>query len=159
MRTSINLRAAQPDEAAILSALALRSKAYWDYSDDFLNACREELAVTPERIRDGAFHFVVAEKSGEIVGFFGVERLSPSQFELEALFVEPDRIGSGIGRSLMDRAKNYVAACGGGTLWIQGDPNAEKFYRAAGGRRVSDRESASIPGRFLPVFAIAIPGE
>jgi hypothetical protein len=39
-------------------------------------------------------------------------------------------------------------------LIIQGDPNAERFYIAAGGVRTGTRESASIPGRFLPTFAI-----
>ena len=123
-----------------------------------MKACRAELTVAPEQVRNRAFHFVVAEKAGQVIGFFGVECLVPLQFELEALFVEPDRIGSGIGRALMERAKGYVAARGGGTLTIQGDPHAEKFYLAAGGRLAGDRESASIPGRFLPVFAIAIPG-
>ena len=157
MCDSVTFRKAKPDEAAILSALAMRSKAYWGYSDEFLAACRQELTVTPARIRDGAFHFVVAERDGEMVGFVGVERLSPLQFELEALFVEPDRIGTGIGRALMERAKEHVVTNGGGTLWIQSDPNAEKFYRAAGGQLVDKRQSASIPGRFLSVFAIAIP--
>lgn len=39
---------------------------------------------------------------------------------------------------------------------IQDDPNAEAFYLAAGGVRTGDRESDSIPGRFLPLFVIDV---
>ncbi|WP_408634619.1 hypothetical protein [Nitrosococcus watsonii] len=34
------------------------------------------------------------------LGFCALERLSLTQFELEALFVEPQRMGCGIGRAL-----------------------------------------------------------
>jgi GNAT superfamily N-acetyltransferase len=83
-------------------------------------------------------------------------RLSASELELEALFVEPGRIGQGIGRALIEHAKFTAAQVGASSLLIQGDPHAERFYRAAGGRLVGRRESASIPGRFLPVFVIPL---
>ena len=54
---------------------------------------------------------------------------------------------------------NYAAGLGGSTLTIQGDPNAEKFYLAAGARHSGTRESASIPGRFLPTFSISLVKE
>jgi len=47
----------------------------------------------------------------------------------------------------------------GKTLVIQSDPNVEKFYRAAGGRSIEMRESASIPGRNLPLFIIELISE
>ncbi|MDJ0703904.1 MAG: GNAT family N-acetyltransferase [Leptolyngbyaceae cyanobacterium MO_188.B28] len=102
--------------------------------------------------------FFVAESAGEIVGFYGVERLSLLQFELEALFVEPVHMGLGIGRALMTHAKNFIAESGGSTLLIQGDPNAEGFYRALGAQLIGKKESASIPGRFLPMFLIEVSG-
>ncbi len=36
----ISIRPAQPEEAALLSDLALRSKAHWWYDADFLASCR-----------------------------------------------------------------------------------------------------------------------
>lgn len=156
MENTLTLRTAEPEEAKILSELAMRSKSYWGYSDDFMNACKAELTVTSEKIQDSKFHLVVAESAGEIIGFYGVERLSPLQFELEALFVNPRDMGLGIGRALIDHAKNFIAASGGGTLLIQGDPNAEEFYRAVGAQPIGEKESASIPGRFLPMLLIKI---
>jgi len=156
MSNSITFREAKPEEATILNNLAMRSKAYWGYSDKFMEACREELTLTPEKIQNSAFYFIVAETADKIVGFYGVEHLSPLQFELEALFVEPVAIGSGVGRALISHAKSYIGVCGGGTLSIQGDPNAEGFYRAVGAQLIGRRESASIPGRLLPMFSIEV---
>ena len=52
----------------------------------------------------------------------------------------------------------YTTVMGGVTLTIQGDPNAQKFYIVAGGVLTGERESASIPGSFLPTFIIPLVG-
>jgi hypothetical protein len=39
------IRAARPDEAAALTDLAMRSKAYWGYGASFLARCRAALEV------------------------------------------------------------------------------------------------------------------
>ena len=156
MRNLLTLREANLEDAQVLSALAIRSKSYWGYSADFMNACRAELTVTPENIQASRFYFVVAESVNEIVGFYGVERLSPLRFELDALFVDPMYIGSGIGRALMSHARDFVAESGGREILIQGDPNAEEFYRAVGAYIIGHKESASIPGRLLPMFLLEV---
>jgi GNAT superfamily N-acetyltransferase len=94
-----------------------------------------------------------------IVGFYAIQLTSSDIAELEALFVEPDMIGRGFGHMLMDHAKDRAATLGVGQMIIQGDPNATAFYEAAGGVCDGERESASIPGRFLPIFRISLwPG-
>jgi len=148
----VTLRAANAAEAVRLSALALRSKGHWGYSQQFLDACREELSYSPDDIRK--MTFVVAEVDGDIIGFYALGCLSSTRVELEALFVEPALIGRGHGRDLMDHAKTTAARMGAQTMVIQGDPNAEGFYRAAGARHVGNKESASIPGRMLPLLEI-----
>ena len=74
--------------------------------------------------------------------------------ELEALFVEPRCIGQGFGRLLVEHAKSVALDMGASQLIIQGDPNAEGFYLAAGGVLTGTMESGSIPGRLLPTFVI-----
>ena len=156
MSTTIVLQKASPKDASLLSNLAMRSKAYWGYSDEFMRACREELTITPDMLQNEAIHTVCAHKDREIVGFYSVEHLSSSTFELDALFVDPAHIGSGVGRVLMTHAKTYIATQGGMTLIIQSDPNAEGFYRAMGGQLIGKRESDSIAGRFLSVLSIEV---
>ena len=152
----VEIRAPLISEADLLSALAMRSKAYWGYSAEFMEQCRAELSVQSCHIDSDQFQYFVAVLDNKIVGFYALERLSTAEFELEALFVEPEHIGTGIGRSLMNHAKKQIAALGGQVLKIQGDPNAEKFYLAAGGVPIGMRESASIAGRYLPLFEITL---
>ena len=153
---SIAIRNAAPNEARLLSDLALRSKAHWGYSPEFLNLCINELTYQSNQIESEQFDFVVAERNGDVVGFYALERLSANAYELDALFVEPEFIGTGVGRRLIQHALSNVAARAGTVLSIQGDPNAEQFYFAAGARLVGSRESGSVPGRFLPLYEIAI---
>jgi GNAT superfamily N-acetyltransferase len=91
-----------------------------------------------------------------ILGFHSVEALSESDWELDALFVEPEHIGTGIGRLLVQHALKIVSERGATRLIIQGDPNATEFYQALGARQIGTRESGSIPGRFLPLFEIEV---
>jgi len=92
----------------------------------------------------------------EAVGFYALEGLSGDIIELGALFVDPEHIGTGIGRDLIKKAKRHAVDLGASKLKIQGDPNAEKFYRAAGGIPTGIKKSERISGCFLPTFRISL---
>jgi GNAT superfamily N-acetyltransferase len=148
------IRKAIPDDADYLSALAMRSKAYWGYSPEFMESCRSELMVPEQQIHSGDFDYHVAVEGEMISGFYAIKRLLDAEFELEALFVEPERIGHGIGRQLIQHALKELDRKDAETLLIQGDPNTASFYIAAGARQIGVKESGSIPGRDLPLFQI-----
>jgi GNAT superfamily N-acetyltransferase len=152
----LTLRDARPDEASALSDLAVRSKAYWGYSPAFMAACRAELTYTAADIQRDCFVVVGDAERGGVVGFYALERLAGGAVELGALFVEPSAIGRGYGRALLEDAKARASRMGAACLVIQGDPHAEAFYRAAGATIAGTTESASIPGRFLPTFVVAL---
>jgi len=141
----VRLRAARPDEAGALTALALRSKAHWGYPADFVEACRDELAVTEAMCAE----VVVAEVDGGVVGFAQLDGTG-DRVELVALFVEPAAIGTLIGRLLFDDACARARSRGAVTLWWDADPHAEEIYRRLGGRTVGQVPSGSVPGRSLP---------
>ncbi|MDJ0568095.1 MAG: GNAT family N-acetyltransferase [Pleurocapsa sp. MO_192.B19] len=151
---NFNIRKGQPSESELLSDLALRSKAYWGYSQEFIDACRKELTYSPEDIQSN--HIFVAEIDNSIVGFYALAILSPIEIELEALFIEPVYIGQGYGRKLIDHAKTISHQLGRQVIIIQGDPNAASFYLAVGGKLIGETESTSIPDRYLPTFMIQI---
>lgn len=156
MVVSAIIREAILDDAKALSSLAIRSKAYWGYSSEFMEACVDELTVSRAYMENADVHYVVAAIGEVIIGFYALEGLSGEEIELGALFVEPDYIGRGVGRTLIERAKCHAARLGASLLNIQGDPNAVKFYRAAGGVLTGSKESESIPGRFLPTFQVSL---
>ena len=147
-----SIRLARPEEADLLSALAKRSKAYWGYPDEFMAACQAELTYTPEQIDAPQYTFCMCTTGG----FHALLQLTADTVELEALFVEPQHIGSGFGRKLIEHAQDHARQLGASSLVIQGDPNAEKFYLAAGAVHSGSRESNSIAGRQLPVFTISL---
>lgn len=153
---SCDIRPAHSNEAAQLSSLAQQSKAYWGYDDAFMANCADELTWTEEHINDPGMQFSVAQLGEERVGFSAIAQVSAGMFELEALFVDPEHIGTGVGRALMRHVREQVRAAGGHTLQIQGDPNAERFYLAAGAVLCGERESGSIPGRMLPLFELSV---
>lgn len=148
------IRPAVAGEAARLSALALRSKAHWGYDAKFIAACRAELTFDSNYLCSNSVF--VAEVGGKSVGFYALERLSDTEAELGALFVEPENIGFGFGRALMSHAKKTAVELGFASIVIQGDPNASDFYRADGGVQFGRRPSRSIPNRLLPLFRIKL---
>lgn len=153
---SLKIRDAVSQEADLLTDLALRSKAHWGYSKQFLESCRDELTVHPALVEHDDYRYVVAEEKESIVGYYALKADTPDIFELEAIFVDPRHIRTGVGKKLLEHAIRRLSRLGAKRLVIQGDPNAAGFYEAAGARRVGERESASIPGRFLPLFEIDV---
>lgn len=146
------IREAQRDELSALSALALRSKAVWGYSAQFLESCRAELTVSETELGEV---FVLC--SGETpLGFYSLQRLDGDRVELGYLFVEPVELGKGWGRRLVADACRRALRLGYRTLVIQGDPNAEDFYLHMGALKTGQRPSDSIPGRMLPTFELAL---
>lgn len=151
----MKLRPARPDEAAAISALALRSKGHWGYDEEFLAACADELTIPPDEV--GARRTTVAELDGTIVGHYTIDG-DPPVAELGQLFVEPGHIGRGIGRALWTHAVGRARAEGIHTLTIDADPFAEAFYLAMGATRTGSVPSGSFPGRLLPRLAFATSG-
>jgi GNAT superfamily N-acetyltransferase len=85
-----------------------------------------------------------------------LEQTSADIAELDALFIEPEYIGKGIGRMLIEHAKEQAERLGVVKIVIQGDPNAEPFYIAIGALPCGTRESGSISGRQLPLFILEL---
>lgn len=152
------LRRASPGDAEGLSRLAFRSKASWGYDIEFMKRCRAELSYSAEQIEAPRFRFQVCEIEGELAAFYALEVKGEADAELEALFVRSDYIGQGIGKMLIEHVKSEARILGIRTVTIQGDPNADEFYRSIGSKPAGYRESASIPGRYLPVFRLSIAG-
>jgi ribosomal protein S18 acetylase RimI-like enzyme len=150
---AVVFRAAQPYEADLLGEAALRSKGYWGYSQDFLDACRAELTFRPEDI--AARHIVVADSPSGIMGFYSIDG-APPEGELGNLWVIPEQIGTGLGRKLWNHAMATAREASYTSLRIEADPNAIGFYRAMGAKQIGETPSGSIPGRTLPLLVYSL---
>jgi len=147
------IRDARPDEAGLLSDLAVRSKAHWGYDDAFMEACRAELTFTPEQVV--AWRVRVLERDGRVVGMAALAG-EPPVGEVEDCFVDPDAIGTGAGRLLLDDLLARAAALGFERLEVTADPNAVGFYETVGFVGCGEAASGSIPGRMLPRLALEL---
>lgn len=144
------IRRARPSEAGALSALALRSKAYWGYDPDFIARCREDLTVTEAMI--AAHDVFAAEHRGRLLGFYVLKPGPADEGALDFMFVDPTAIGQGIGRQLWRHAVQQAAGHGYKALRIDADPHAEGFYRKMGAVRAGEVASTVDPGRMLPLM-------
>lgn len=148
----MHLRQGHSLEAALLSDLALRSKGYWGYDPAFIEACRKELTIDPNDMESRRVT-VAVEGSGPPVGLYTLEG-SPPEGEVGMLFVEPDQIGTGVGRLLWDHMTSRASSLGFRSLRIEADPGAVTFYQKMGCIVVGSAPSGSIPGRHLPLLVL-----
>ncbi|MFD2169773.1 GNAT family N-acetyltransferase [Tumebacillus lipolyticus] len=149
----LNIRKARLEEASQLSDLSFRSKAHWGYSEEFMEACRQDLTITPAYLSE--VHVFVAEDEGEIKGFFGLER-EEDRCLLNYLFVLPAAIGQGYGRALWCKMMEVAKELGVRTVQIHSDPYAEPFYLSMGAKRIGEIKSTVFAGRMLPLMEAGV---
>ena len=150
----MSIREALPSEHEAISQLAFKSKASNGYSPSFMEACRAELTYSEAQIRSERYHFMVAEERKAVVGFIALEEVTKNECSIEALFVEPNQKGRGIGRLLLQKGLEWAVSNHFASMHIQSDPGATAFYEASGAQQVGTTPSGSIPGRVLPHLII-----
>jgi GNAT superfamily N-acetyltransferase len=91
------IRRARPDEAPALNALTGRSTLHWGYEPAFLDWEPEALIVTTGLIAGSPVY--VYEEDARVLGYHALLYKDPHWY-LDKLFVEPDRIGTGLGKTL-----------------------------------------------------------
>jgi GNAT superfamily N-acetyltransferase len=133
MNPALVFRRARVSDARPLTGIALAGKKHWGYPDEWMEAWRYDLEVTPEYIRSEPVE--VAELNGELLGFVGLSTGEDGRY-LEHLWMWPKYIGQGFGRVLFDRAAQLAREEGVAELRIKADPNAEPFYRKMGAQRI-----------------------
>ena len=129
MNVEVLIRRARPGERDVLNALTRRSAMHWDYEPEFLDWEPEAITLTESALEhDSVF---VLEQSGTIAGFYHLSG-PPDALLLDKLFIEPDAIGTGLGKVLWSHAVDEAASLGARELSLYSDPNAAWFYRRMG---------------------------
>ena len=124
---------AKPDDAVTLTEIAFAAKRQWGYPEKWIQGWREVLTVLPEFIAGHETYAAIDE--GRTVGFYVLGRKG-ERMELLHLWVLPDAMCRGVGRSLFAHALERMKSLGFRELEIESDPNAEGFYKRMGARRV-----------------------
>src|SRR4051794_14822434 len=145
------IRPAIAEEAEVISSLAIRSKAHWGYTPEQMVVFSRELVLSPAELATRRAH--VLEENGRIIGLYTLVARADDAAELDHLFIDPSRLGSGLGAALFRHACVVAQQAGFRRLSILSDPHAVGFY-AAMGARLEGYVPSSIPGRQLPVFTL-----
>lgn len=130
MQNEVILRPGLASEQKQLEALQWRASLNNPGDRDALLAHPDAIELPLEQIRAGGVF--VAEVSGSVMGFAAILPREDADFELDALFVEPDTWRHGIGRALVDHCAAAAKAAGAESLHVVGNPHAEGFYTACG---------------------------
>lgn len=142
----LEIRFAQPTDAAVLSDISMEAKAYWQYSDEWLARWKEELTITPEYIKK---HQVTTLRDTQrIIGFCTIEEHS-RYYEVAHLWIRPSYMRQGLGQRLLADALSFILPRT--EVRVVADPNAEAFYQKQGFITYDQVESEP-PGRFLPLM-------
>ncbi|MEL7444289.1 MAG: GNAT family N-acetyltransferase [Pseudomonadota bacterium] len=149
----LELRIPAESDLPAISELCLRSKAYWGYDPDFIDACRDELTLRSKDLTSTSVKIALYED--KITGVVQLAIDGPKA-ELRKLFVEPRWIGKGIGKRLLEWARLQARSKGAASMVLTADPDALPFYQAMGFEKIGQERSGSIPGRFLPVCQLML---
>lgn len=133
----------------LLTEIALKSKAFWGYSDELVESWRDDLTVTSNMISESYIFKYMTDDA--IAGFYFLNPPIENKIELEMLFVLPKFIGKGIGKKLLKHAFNKAKDLNATSMTLLADPNAVPFYKSKG-FTIIDKKESTIAGRFLSVM-------
>ncbi|MGE7691301.1 GNAT family N-acetyltransferase [Lysinibacillus sp. NPDC097214] len=145
------IRSAKVQDCHLLSNLAYQSKAYWGYTEDFLQQCKDDWTVTKESIEENPVF--VMESVNKIVAFYS---FTINEIKLDALFIDPDYIGKGFGRMIWDHLLNTAKELGISEFTLDSEPNAEGFYLKMGAKKIGSTPSTLFPDRHLPLMKVKV---
>ena len=132
-----------------LTLLTMRSKAYWGYAPEQIEAWREALTITKDYLKQAEVYKLT--QSNELIGYYSYKRLDEQTAKLDNLFIDPKYIRKGYGKSLMHHFLQQVKAGSYKRITLESEPNAAEFYEQFGFIIVGQMET-SIPNRYLPTM-------
>ncbi len=144
-----SIRLARPEEAPVLTHLAIRSKAHWGYDASFMKACNSELTVTTDQIAERATF--VFEEQAVALAFYRIE-IEAETADIASFFVDPFELRRGIGTKMWRHLLDLCRQQGTVRITIASDPNAVDFYQSLGAQPIGTVPSESIAGRSLPLL-------
>ncbi len=130
--------------------------------DGYLDGMRVEARLADHEWALGTpretWRYWVSDEGGRVTGFAVT---GPSEDadaderngEIYAIYIEPERVGAGIGRALFAHAVEDLRARGfrAATLWVlETNDRAQRFYQAAGWKADGATTSERIDCRMLP---------
>ena len=150
----ISIRHVDPEEADILTQIALAAKRHWGYPERWIEIWLPQLNFDADYFKVNESWAAVLD--GQPVGFYTLLDKNGTAW-LENLWVAPQFIGRGMGRSMFVHAVEQARRRKYKIVQLEADPNAAGFYEKMGMYKIGDRfsEVDGIP-RTLPVMEMKL---
>jgi len=146
---------AEAKDACALTEIAFAAKRHWGYPEKWIDGWRQLLTIQPELI--ASHETYVAMLEGRAAGFYVLQPDGGGGLQLLHLWILPEFMRRGIGRSLFLHAAQRAGYLGYESLEIESDPNAAGFYERMGARRAGSIVShIENQPRELPIFVYQI---
>ena len=125
------IRFARPGEREALEAVMRRASLHWAAYRAQLIAHPEAIEVPAAALAQGRVR-VALDTRARIAGFSVVEPVVDDAVELEGLCVEPDAMGTGIGRTLVEDLVRRAREEGATVVEVTAGPEGRGFYERVG---------------------------
>ncbi len=151
---NLQIRRATPEQAGELTRMARAAKAYWGYPQRWLEIWTPQLTFSPEYLEKNEGSVAVVDEAP--IGFYTLQE-EKGIASLENLWVLPEYIGKGVGKTLFLHAVDLSRQRGYAVLQLEADPNAVGFYEKMGMHRIGEQwyEMEGQP-RILPVMELKL---
>jgi GNAT superfamily N-acetyltransferase len=157
------IRLAHKTEDGVLSDISLLSKSYWNYSQEHMEIFQKELKISDKYITNNKVWVYVIEN--KIAAYCSIKYLKEDKvypictlqkgFWLDHMFVLPEYIKRGIGRSLFNTIIDFMKSNKIDSIQILADPHSKIFYEKMGCTYISEYPS-SIKGRTTPYLTFKL---
>ena len=150
----IQIYRARPEQADILTRIALAAKAHWGYPERWMELWRPQLTFGPGYFAENESW--VAEIDQAPVAFYTLLEKDGNAW-MGDLWVSPEAMGKGVGRKLFLHALDRSRQRGFENLRLEADPNAAGFYEKLGMKKIGEHRS-EIEGqpRILPLMELRL---
>ena len=128
-----------------------RSKGYWGYSEEYLEAFMRIFAVDEEYLRRNPMR--LAHSAGSLVGVYSFKFYSEqNQWELDLFFIDVPFIRRGWGEAMWRACCQTASELDVKEFLIWSDVHAGSFYQRMGAAVVGQKPSAVDPRVITPVL-------
>lgn len=147
----MNILKAETEDSELLTTITKRSKAYWGFSEEILKEWEHLLSISKDYIEKNMVYKLVENEN--IIGYYSYFSIDEKTIKLDNLFILPEFIGKGFGKTLMNDFLEKANRLGIKKITLDAEPNAENFYKNFGFKTVGQLES-SIKDRHLPIMEL-----
>ena len=147
----MTIKKANGSDHEVLTDITKKSKAYWGYSAEQIEAWSELLTITEAYIETKSVYKLVIDN--KVIGYYSFYPENDQTIKLDNLFILPEYIGKGFGQLLMNDFLLKAKTATTNKILLEADSNAEKFYAKLGFVTIGQIET-SVKDRYLPVMEL-----